>query len=372
MGLGLLLVLLATALAPQLAAQATAAPSAAVPRIVAIGDLHGDFVAWRAIAQAAQLIDAKGRWTGGTTVLVQAGDVVDRGPDSLRIIDDLRRLQRQAPDSGGRVVMLVGNHEAMMMTGDLRYVSAGEFAAFADNKSQRRRTQAYERNIEAIEAFYRRTKPEMTSEAMKQAWIATMPLGKIELLAAWDARGDIGKWMLGNPAVLLLDGNLFVHAGLGAAYANRTLADINASVSAALVARDTAENSIINDPAGPLWYRGLARGAGALSAAPTEDAATSAGAATAPMTAPTVPPLTVAAELDLVLRATGARRMVIAHTPILSGPAILHDGRLVRIDTGISAAYGGKLSYLEIVDGTPIAHIVPRPAGDVAAPGAVK
>ena len=65
-------------------------------RIVAVGDLHGDFSAWRDIARAAQLVDDEGRWIGGDTVLVQTGDVVDRGPDSLKIIQDLMRLQHEA------------------------------------------------------------------------------------------------------------------------------------------------------------------------------------------------------------------------------------------------------------------------------------
>ena len=114
------------------AALALAMPAAAAPpplhRIVAVGDLHGDFAAWRDIARAAQLVDSDGGWIGGDTVLVQTGDAVDRGPDSLRIVQDLMRLQREAPRAKGLVIALVGNHEAMNVTGDFRYVSAGDYA----------------------------------------------------------------------------------------------------------------------------------------------------------------------------------------------------------------------------------------------------
>ncbi len=128
------LLLFAAALIPA-ATLAKPAPE----RIVAVGDLHGDYDAWTAIARAAGLTDAKGRWAAGATTLVQMGDVADRGPDSLKIIRHLMKLQREASKRGGRVIVLVGNHEAMNMTGDLRYVHPGEYRAFVDRNSEARR-----------------------------------------------------------------------------------------------------------------------------------------------------------------------------------------------------------------------------------------
>jgi hypothetical protein len=63
-----------------------------------------------------------------------------------------------------------------------------------------------------------------------------------------------------------------------------------------------------------------------------------------------------------VLAAQGVRRMVVGHTPSLSGIRLLHDGRLAMVDTGISASYGGRLSWLEIRDGVLVAHHPERPA----------
>lgn len=320
-----------------LALTAASAPA----RIVAIGDLHGDFVAWRAIAQAAGLIDGAGRWTGGPTILVQTGDVPDRGPDSLRIVDDLMRLQREAKKAGGQVVALVGNHEAMNVTDDLRYVTPAEFAAFATPDSARRRERVFAANQAAIAAAYRQREPALTDAAIRERWLAATPLGKVEHQSAWHPGGRIGRWIVRNPAVALIDGTLFVHGGIGTTYAALPVDEINRRVSAALVARDTAEAAIINDPDGPLWYRGLiAREPGAAAGPPGEQ------------------------ELATVLAAYRARRMVVGHTPSLSGIAFDQDGRLIRIDTGISAYYGGPLSWLEIVDGQATAHTVPRPAAD--------
>ncbi len=89
--------------------------------IFALSDPHGGY------PQLAQLLTANGliasfpaspddaakvRWTGGNAILVVAGDLIDKGPSSLGVIDLLRSLESQAPASGGRVVVTLGNHEA--------------------------------------------------------------------------------------------------------------------------------------------------------------------------------------------------------------------------------------------------------------------
>jgi predicted MPP superfamily phosphohydrolase len=352
--------LLLTTLA--VSASVTAAQPAAAPaRIVAIGDLHGDFHAWRDIAQAARLIDGQGRWIGGSSVLVQTGDVVDRGPDSLKIIEDLMRLQREAKRAGGRVVALVGNHEAMNVTGDLRYVDPGEYAAFADHKSERRRENFYESNRAAIEAEYRTQNPKLTREEIKQAWMAATPLGSLEHQAAWHPKGKIGRWIVTNPGVLQLGDTLFVHGGLSMAYASMSIAEINQRIAMALRNLEIVPTSIINDERGPLWYRGLVSRQPEAQASSAEPAREQAAPA-----APVPQPLSIDQELKAVLGFYGARRIVIGHTPLLSGIAIVQDGQLVRIDTGISRYYGGKLSYLEIIDGKLIPHLVARSASTPA------
>lgn len=313
----------------------------ASPRIVAVGDLHGDYEAYEAIVRAAGLVDNRGRWAGGNAIFVQTGDVADRGPDSLRIMRHLIQLQRQAARAGGRVVALVGNHEAMNVTGDLRYVHPGEYAAFADRNSERRREQVYEANRAAIEAHYRGRDPAMTPEAVRRAWLQATPLGRIEHQAAWGPRGELGRWVAGNPAVALIDGNLFVHGGISASYARLPIDEINRRTAAALAARDAGPEAIVNDPSGPLWYRGLVM-RGGEAGLPEEERT----------------PLSVEQELDIVLSAYGARRIVVGHTPVLTDIAILHGGRLVRIDTGIAAPYRGRRTWLEILDGNPIAHVV--------------
>lgn len=329
---------------------ALAVPAATAPaqRVVAVGDLHGDFSAWRDILRSASLVDSRGRWSGGNTILVQTGDAVDRGPKSLEIIHDLMRLQKEASRAHGQVIALVGNHEAMNLTGDLRYVSAAGYADYADRDSKSRREAVYSANKAAIETAYREKDAQLGSDAIRKAWFEAFPLGRLELQAAWSDHGEIGRWVVKNPVVALLDGTLFVHGGISPAYAGLTVAQINARAADALAARSTDPAAIINDEQGPLWYRGLAQppksNNGASLTAATPDQIQPAGDE----------------QLDALLSAFGAQRIVVGHTPVLSGIASFRDGKLICIDTGISAVYGGTVSYLEIVAGTPLPHAVAR------------
>ena len=323
-------------------------------RIVAVGDLHGDFDAWRQIALKANIIDRRNRWTGGSTILVQAGDIVDRGPDSLKIIRSLRKLQAEAPRAGGRVVVLVGNHEAMNMIGDLRYVDPGEFAAFANAKSLRLRERVYEANKAQIVAAYRARSPAMSDQVIHDAWIAQNPLGKLEHQAAWSPTGELGRWTIANRAVAKIGDTVFVHGGISVRYAGIPIDEINRRTAAALTARTDTPDSILNDQFGPLWYRGLIT---RRSDPASQRLSPEQPSATPPPAYPSIDD-----ELATVLRSTGASRLVIAHTPILSGIQISHGGRLVRIDTGISRFYGGKLSYLEILGDRAVPHNFDRSA----------
>lgn len=343
------------AMALVLLVPATAAP---LHRIVAVGDLHGDFSAWRDIARSAGLVDNKGHWSGGDTVLIQTGDAVDRGPNSREIVEDLMRLQKEAARTHGQLIAMVGNHEAMNLIGDLRYVSAADYAGYADRQSASRRENVYNSNKAAIEMAYREKDPQMSGDAIKKAWFETFPLGRIEHQIAWSDRGDIGRWVVNNPVVVLLDGMLFVHGGISPAYLESSVAQINAAAAAALTARNIDPTAITNDEQGPLWYRGLAQ---PLASANGETHVARTPAQIQPAGED---------QLNALLSAYGASRIVIGHTPILSGIAFFYDGKLICIDTGISAAYGGAVSYLDIVDGMPVPHVVARSA-QPSKPGAL-
>ncbi|EKX43517.1 hypothetical protein GUITHDRAFT_95409 [Guillardia theta CCMP2712] len=100
-------------------------------RIVAVGDLHGDIHATRQALRLAGVLHMKrDEWIGGDTFLVQVGDQVDRGDDEIQVMSLLHRLGKQARAEGGRVEVLVGNHELMSAQGNFRYATKGAMRNF--------------------------------------------------------------------------------------------------------------------------------------------------------------------------------------------------------------------------------------------------
>ena len=102
----------------------------AAKRVVAIGDLHGDLAATRSALKAAGAIDDQDRWIGGELVVVQTGDVLDRGDDEQAILDLLYKLEVDAKAAGGALIPLLGNHELMNAAGDFRYVTRNAMSDF--------------------------------------------------------------------------------------------------------------------------------------------------------------------------------------------------------------------------------------------------
>ena len=179
-------------------------------RIVAIGDLHADLDNAHAALKLAGLLDDELRWSGGQTVLVQTGDQTDRGPDSRQVLALLDRLEEEAAAAGGQVIVLLGNHEVMNLTGDWRYVSPGDVATYGGEAARR---------------------------------------------AAFSAEGEAGRWLHQRDAVAQVDGVVFVHGGVSARYAAAEggAAGLSDWVRRALAGQAPDE---VLGPEGPLWYRG--------------------------------------------------------------------------------------------------------------------
>jgi len=109
--------------APKLEILEEKSPKKSTARHIIVGDIHGELTGFKEILAHAGLIDKRGDWSGKEAVLVQTGDVIDRGPHSVEAVQFLRKLQTQAATAGGRVVRLCGNHELMLIQGNSKYIN---------------------------------------------------------------------------------------------------------------------------------------------------------------------------------------------------------------------------------------------------------
>jgi len=313
-----------------------------VDRIIAIGDLHGDYDNYIRTLRAAGLIDQRGRWSAGATHLVQTGDIPDRGPDTKKIIAHLTKLARQARRKGGRVHHLIGNHEAMNVYGDLRYVTEGEYLAYASARSPRIRDRYFASLLKDFETRDPERFAELPAD-FRDRWYTSHPLGWIEHRQAWNPNwnpdAEMFEWVNDSQVAIQIDGIIFVHGGISGFYCRDTLESMTDRVHLALQRSDVNDLGILTDEFGPLWYRGLA---GEAPAAP-------------------------AATVEAILDEHGAAQIVVGHTP--TGGIIWprYGGQVIQIDAGISAAYGGHVAYLEV---TREGMFAGYPPGKVALPPA--
>ena len=204
-----------------LALFATGAPPAAAaaqpdsPRVVAVGDIHGAGDGLRAILQETGLIDRERRWSGGTATLVQTGDITDRGPQVREIMDLLMRLEDEARDDGGEVRVLLGNHEAMNMMGDVRDVTPAIFAAFASEDAEQRREDAWRQYARhASRRRSGRNGSEPPDPMSRDEWMRAHPPGFVEFMEAMGPDGRYGRWLRDKPVATVAADTLFVHGGL--------------------------------------------------------------------------------------------------------------------------------------------------------------
>ncbi len=280
-----------------LATAGLAGPAAIVPtrypaveRIVAMADWHGDLAAARGALRLAGAIDAQDRWIGGRLVVVQTGDVLDRGDGERAILDLLARLEGEAAAAGGAVIALLGNHEIMNVAGDDDDTTPGAFAAFAD---------------------------------LADTTFTTLPPEQRGRAAALRPGGVYARQLAGRNVVAIVGRNVFVHGGVRRDHLALGLDRINEETRAWLRG-EAQQPPWLNVKDSPTWVRGY-------SDDPDGDDC---------------------AELTAVLAALDCDRMFMGHTVQAGGVTPRCDGRAWCLDTGASAHYGGPLEVVEICGDT--------------------
>ena len=291
-----------------------------VARLVIIGDIHGDYDSYISVLREAGIVNRRGNWTGDDTHLVQVGDVPDRGPDTLRIIEHLQKLETQARRDDGMVHVLIGNHEFMNVVGDLRYVHPGEYDEFTSRNSRQYQDAYYQQVVQAILTQNETSEtPVVIDDAFKDSWYQQFPPGYVEHRLAWQPGGDINNWVNTHNSVIRINDMLFMHAGLGPTMLTMSLDEMNNQIRAEILGPLLPENNLGDNEEGPLWYRGLAMN----------------------------PEATEGAHVQSLLDTYKVNHIIVGHTPELGVITPRFGGKVIITDTGMSAYYGAhKASVL--------------------------
>jgi len=308
------------ALAPAASPGENACGLTGVPRVVAVGDVHGAYDNLVQVLRMASLLDESGHWAGFKAHLVQTGDFLDRGVQARQVLDLLIRLEKEAQEAGGRVHVLLGNHEVMNILGDHRYVRPEEYEAYRTTESEARR-----------DKFLKTATPREREEAK------AAPLGFVERMQALSPHGEYGQWLRERDPVAVINNVVFVHGGLTPEVAALGCKGINERVHRDLGpdldrTLDNPLGTLAAGEKGPLWYRGLAM----------EDETA------------------LLPSVEKVLHSMGATAIVVGHTTRKDGKVYPRfGGRVVMIDVGIVPELGGHLAALELASDGAMTVIYP-------------
>ncbi len=196
-------------------------------RVVAIGDIHGAAEQFLALLEAVGLTDSSQRWTGGRTTLVQTGDFTDRGTGVRAVIDLLMRLETEASAAGGKVIVLLGNHEAMNLMANLRDVNPELLASFEAPGSATRRDEAYEAYVALMGDRAEVLGPLVPDPLPRAQWMEVHPPGFFEYMEAFGPDGTYGRWLLAKPVVAQVGDSILLHGGLHPTKSPTRLSELN-------------------------------------------------------------------------------------------------------------------------------------------------
>jgi hypothetical protein len=332
-----------------------------IDRIVAIGDLHGSYDDLVSLLRGTGLANESLGWTGGTSHLVLTGDLVDRGPDDRKVMELVMRLQSEAGAAGGQVQALLGNHDIMVLTRDVRYVHKKSYAAFAPDENPEDREKAWQSYATAYYAGGIR------DPKLKAAFDDTYPPGFFGYLKMFDFDGAFGTWALTRPVVIKINGIVFVHGGLTEAAASLGLEPINREIQENIA--DIVKSIETLEPLikGPATYEELTRTALAIQNKAFEDRSTRQQDQAAKKLIDTLHSRLLATDgpvwyrgnsleaeplerrrIDDVLNALQANILVVGHTPTAEGLVTSRfNTRIYRADVGMG--YGRQPYGLEFM-----------------------
>ena len=322
--------------------------------------------------QELGVVDADLNWSGGTTHLISLGDLIDRGPGSRQVVELLMKLDSQAEEAGGAVHLVLGNHEVMVMTGDLEYVSPEEFAAFAPDETQAQRDELY--------AQYRHFNPDGDDVTVRLAFDEQYPPGFVALREAYSQSGALGSWLIKQPFVIKVNDKVYMHGGIASVASEDSLATLNdklrGELKAYLDSMDALRTAGVmpwyvsyfdrlrflnarveefvsaNPETQPPWFTSVQQVFDAQKAFVFSDDSPNWYRGTA-----MCHPYAESYNTERFLKRIGAKQLVMGHTPTRGNVQVRMDGLAIRLDTGmLKSVYRGRASALVSQGGVDYVH----------------
>lgn len=190
-----------------------------IKKIVALSDVHGQYDILLTLLRNQNIIDTDNNWAFGDGHMVMTGDMFDRGHQVNEVLWFMYKLDKQATEAGGKLHLLMGNHEQMVMRGDLRYVH-----------------ERYQVAAKLLERSYD------------------------EL---YDNSSEIGQWLRAKHTLVKINDTLFLHGGISGEWIDRGLTLDKANVlyrenidkSKPELKQDELLNFLFFGN-GPTWFRG--------------------------------------------------------------------------------------------------------------------
>lgn len=197
--------------------------------VAALSDFHGQYDLMLTLLKNNKIIDQEGNWSFADGHFVITGDIFDRGDKVTEILWFIYHLEHQAQKAGGKIHLLLGNHEVMVLNGDLRYLHA------------------------------------------KYNLTATLLKTPFEQL--FNNETILGSWLRSKPVLVKVNDMLFAHGGFHPSLAKekRKLTEINTVFKEHLIKAElkqprTGWAEYLHRTNGPIWYRGYFKDNGANSA----------------------------------------------------------------------------------------------------------
>lgn len=237
-------------------------------KLVAISDIEGNFSAFKELLQQCGVIDSSYNWTFGNGHLVLLGDFLDRGDKVTEVLWLIYSLEEKAKTAGGYVHFILGNHEIMNLSGDLRYLPL-----------------KYVKNSKLLRENYS--------------------------FGLYGKNSELGRWLNTKNIIEKIGDLLFVHAGISKEM-NRmyfsSLNRINEIARPYYIDRHYTYNdqriAVIFGEAGPLWYRGYYKGS----------------------------PLASIDQIDNTLKVFNVKQIITGHSLIADTISVSYGGKLINLD----------------------------------------